>query len=168
VAARRRLIVIRHAKAEPFAATDHARELTDRGRTGAASTAAHLAGSVPEPDHAVVSSASRAQATWRTVCDVAGWDVPTSVDDSVYTGSADVTLGVLRSVPAEAHTVAYVGHNPTISYVSHLLDDGNGEPDAVSGMLRGFPPAAAAVFEVEVAWGDLGEGSGRIVDFFVP
>jgi phosphohistidine phosphatase len=168
VAARRRLIVIRHAKAEPFAATDHARELTERGRASAASTAAHLAESGPEPDHAVVSSASRAQATWRTVCDVAGWDVPTSVDDSVYTGSADVALGVLRSVPAGARTVVYVGHNPTISYVAHLLDDGNGEPDAVGGMLRGFPAGTAAVFEVEVAWSELGEGSGRIVDFFAP
>ena len=39
---RRRLIVMRHAKAENFADTDHERTLTDRGRADAEAAGARL------------------------------------------------------------------------------------------------------------------------------
>ena len=43
-----------------------------------------------------------------------------------------------------------------------------GEPEAVSGLLRGFPTAALVVFEVTVPWSDLGPETGRVVDFWAP
>lgn len=163
----RRLIVMRHAKAEAFAATDHARVLTERGTRDAAEAGHFLASSSTVPDFAVVSSAVRAVATWEAVAKESGSTAEVSVDDAVYTGSPDVALDALRAVPERAQRVIFVGHNPTAAYLAHLLDDGDGEAAAVAGLLEGFPPTALAVFEVTGPWSGLGQESGRLVDFHV-
>ena len=161
----RRLIVIRHAKAEPYAATDHDRALTERGLREATAAGEYLAGQGFVPDHAVVSSALRTVATWERVAQECGWTLEPELDRSVYAGSADVVLDKLRTAPEDASTVLLVGHNPAVSYLVHDLDDGNGDPDATNAMLRGYPPAAVAVLEIDVPWADLGPATGRVVDF---
>jgi hypothetical protein len=35
-------------------------------------------------------------------------------------------------------------------------------------MLRGFPPSAVVVFDVEVPWADLAAEAGRVTRFHVP
>jgi phosphohistidine phosphatase len=168
VTAQRRLVVMRHAKAEPYATTDHDRALTDRGRAQAAAAGGHLAGRGLVPDHVVVSSARRALATWSEIQQALGSDLEAQVDGAVYTGGIDVVLETLRTVPEDVRTLLYIGHNPTATYVAHLLDDGEGDPTAQGGMLRGFPPAALVELEVEDPWSALGAGSGRVVDFWAP
>lgn len=163
----RRLVVMRHAKAEPFAATDHDRQLTDRGRADAAAAGRHLAETRTVPDHAVVSTALRTVQTWQELARTSGSTVDPVLDAAVYTGSVDVVLETLRTVPEAATTLVFVGHNPTAAYLAHTLDDGDGEPGAVHGMLRGFPTGALAVLEVMVPWADLAAEAGRLVDFHV-
>lgn len=158
---------MRHAKAEPFAATDHERTLTERGRRSATEAGLHLAGTGVVPDYAVVSTAARTVATWHAVALASGSTAVAHLDAAVYAGSADVVLETMRGVPPDAEVVILVGHNPAVAYVAHLLDDGNGEPDAVRVMLQGYPAAAFAVLEVEVPWCDLGADSGRLIDFHV-
>ena len=158
---------MRHAKAEAFAATDHERALTGRGRKDATDAGRFLAAAALVPDHAVVSSADRAVATWRAVAEGSGSTAEASVDDSVYTGSPDVVLDALRLVPERAERVLFVGHNPTAATLAHLLDDGHGDPGAVARLLEGFPAAALAVFEVPGPWSGMGEETGRLVDFHV-
>jgi phosphohistidine phosphatase len=166
--ATRRLVVLRHAKAEPFAATDHERRLTDRGRESAQEVGRYLRESGLLPDYALVSSAVRTRETWEAVAEAAGaTGARVSYDDAVFTGSPDVVLEALHGVPPEFSTVVFVGHNPTAAYLCHLLDDGEGDPTAVSGLLQGFPPAALAVLEVGVAWADLAAESGRLVGYHV-
>lgn len=165
---RRRLIVMRHAKAEPFAETDHARRLTERGVAAAADVGVHLWEQDLRPDFAVVSSAERTRDTWAAVRDEAGaGSADVRFDDAVFTGSPDVVLEVLQNVPPDAGTVLFVGHNPTAAYLCHLLDDGDGEPSAVSGLLEGFPPGAMAVIEVAVPWSELAAETGRVVGYYV-
>jgi phosphohistidine phosphatase len=164
----RRLIVMRHAKAEPFAATDHARRLTERGLECARDVGRHLLESGLVPDFALVSSALRTRETWAEVARACGaTDVQVSYDDTVFTGSPDVVLEAIRGAPADASTVIFVGHNPTAAYLAHLLDDGEGDPAAVSELVQGFPPGALAVLEVDVAWVDLAAGTGRVAGFYV-
>ena len=167
VTARRRLIVMRHAKAEPFAATDHERPLTERGQRSAGEAGRHLATTGVVPDYAVVSTASRSVATWEAVAQASGAAATVQLDAAVYTGSADVLLEAVRVVPPDAEVVIFVGHNPSASYLAHLLDDGDGDPAAVQRMLRGYPAGALAVLEIEVPWHELGPESGHLVDFFV-
>ncbi|MEP7092105.1 MAG: histidine phosphatase family protein [Nocardioidaceae bacterium] len=164
----RRLVVMRHAKAEPFAATDHARRLTDRGRESARDAGSHLRATGLLPEFALVSSALRTRETWSAVAEAAGATAAAvRYDEALFTGSADVVLDALRSVPAAAGTVVLVGHNPTAAYLCHLLDDGDGEVSAVSGLLQGFPPGALTVLEIGVLWADLAVETGRVVDYYV-
>ena len=165
---RRRLVVMRHAKAEPYASTDHARRLTERGVQEARAAGQHLLGLGLVPDHAVVSPAERARLTWEAVASATGSAADPQLDAAVYSGGVDVVLEALQNVADEAETVLFVGHNPTAAYLGHVLDDGEGDPEAIGGMLRGFPPAALVVFAVEVPWSELGAEAGRVVDFHAP
>jgi phosphohistidine phosphatase len=165
---RRRLVVMRHAKAEPFASTDHARRLTARGRADAEAAGEYLGGQGFCPDHVVVSSAVRAVATWERVAQSCVGETEVDVDDAVFTGSIDVVLEALRAVPSEAQTVMFVGHNPVAAYLCHHLDDGHGDPDATHGLLSGLPAGALAVLEMGSPWADLHAESGRVVDFHAP
>lgn len=161
----RRLVVVRHAKAEPFASTDQARALTDRGRREAEAAGAYLRDRSVVPEHAVVSPAERTRGTWEAMEGTMGSSAEVVYDESVYSGSTDVVLEALRYVPQAAGVVVFVGHQPTIGYLAHLLDDGEGDPVALHSMLHGFPTASMAIFEVEVPWEELGPETGRLVDF---
>jgi phosphohistidine phosphatase len=159
---------MRHAKAEPFASTDHARRLTDRGRGDAAAAGARLAEIGLVPDQAVVSTAARTRETWAEVARSSRADAEVWFDESVYHGGVEEALEALQALPEDATTVVFVGHNPTAAYLCHHLDDGEGDQDAISGMLRGFPPSALVVFDVGVAWAELGPESGRVIAFHAP
>jgi phosphohistidine phosphatase len=161
----RRLVLVRHAKAEPFASTDRARELTDRGRREAEAAGSYLRERGIVPDHAVVSSSVRTRGTWDAMEEVLGSSAEVVYDDAVYSGSTDVVLEALRVVPESARVVIFVGHQPTVGSLAHLLDDGNGDHEALHSMLHGFPTSSMAVFDVEVPWAGLDEETGRLVDF---
>jgi phosphohistidine phosphatase len=167
VADRRRLIVIRHAKAEPFASTDHERRLTERGRAGAHDAGAHLREVGLVPDYAVVSSAIRTRETWSAVAEETGTTCEVSFDDAVFSGSPNVVIDALSHVPPGSETVVFVGHNPTAAYLCHHLDDGEGDPKAVTSLLQGFPPGALAVLDVSTPWDELGAESASVVGFHV-
>jgi phosphohistidine phosphatase len=160
--------MMRHAKAEPFATTDRERELTARGRKDAFEAGTYLARTSTVPDHAVVSAALRTKETWKGVAAGSGSSAVLHVDESVFTGSSpEVVMEVLRALPDDAHRVIFVGHNPAVAQVVHLLDDGDAEPEAMRGILSGYPVSALTVLEVLGPWSELGPGSGRIVDFHV-
>jgi phosphohistidine phosphatase len=168
VSSGRRLLVLRHAKAEPFAETDHARRLTARGRQSAEDVGRHIRESGLVPDVALVSSATRTRETWAEVAEACGAPATdVHFDDGLFSGSADVALEALQGAPEDAATVLFVGHNPVAAYLCHYLDDGEGDPAAVSELLHGFPPAALAVLEVGVPWAELAAETGRIVDYYV-
>lgn len=162
----RRLLLVRHAKAEPFAATDHDRRLTGRGRNDAATAGEYLRSNGMLPDRVVVSSAERTKETWDCLEEVLASGAEVVVDGSVYAGSTDVVLDALRSSPADVSLLAFVGHQPTVGYVAHLLDDGDGDHEALRLMLHGFPTCSIAVFEVGSSWEDLDHETGRLVAFY--
>lgn len=165
---RRRLIVMRHAKAEPYAETDHDRALARRGRADAAGAGEFLRDIEALPEVALVSSALRTRQTWEEVAGAAGLALDADLDEALYNGGPDAVLERLQALPGHVETVLFVGHNPTAAYLVHLLDDGAGDPVALSEMARGFPPGAVAVLDLEVDWAELTEGSGRVSRVRVP
>ncbi len=167
VAGPRLLVILRHGKAESFAEEDHRRRLTDRGRRASLAAGQWLAEQGIVPTHAFVSSAVRTRETWEAVVEGSGSSAEARIEDAVYSADADTALDVLRTAPADARVVLYVGHNPTAASLAHLLDDGDPEPNAFRAIARGFPPGAVAVLEVGVPWAELGSATGHLVAFHV-
>lgn len=159
---------MRHAKAEPFATTDHARVLTDRGHRNAADAGAWLAERDVVPDLALVSTAARTKETWDEVSAASGAEADVLFDEALYHGGVEALIEAIQILPDDAERVIIVGHNPAAAYLAHLLDDGEGDQEAISGMLRGFPTSALVVFDVEVPWAEVGPESGRVVAFHAP
>jgi phosphohistidine phosphatase len=160
-------VILRHGKAEAFAAEDHLRQLTDRGRRSAVAAGEWLAVHGMVPTHAFVSSAVRARDTWEAAAEGSGSVAEARIEDAVYTADADTALDLLRTAAPDAQVVIFVGHNPTAASMTHVLDDGNPEPQAFRTLARGFPPGALAVLEVTVPWSELGPATGHLVAFHV-
>jgi phosphohistidine phosphatase len=158
---------MRHASARTHGESDHARQLTRRGEAEAADVARRLARAGIRPDYAVISAAMRARETWGAVARACG-DCEISYDESLYGASAETVLEVLRRVPHEARTVAYVGHNPAASYLAAVLSGGEGDPEALRRLIAGMAPAMAAVLELDGDWEDLDAGGARLLHVFGP
>ena len=51
--------------------------------------------------------------------------------------------------------------------LAYLLDDGEADAELSGRLFSGYPTSAAAVFEYDGSWADLGEGDARLVAFHV-
>ena len=167
--AARRLVIMRHAKAEPTAPSDHERALAERGQHDAEAAGRWLGEQGIAPDAALVSDAVRTRQTWAQVATGAGWDDGVAdFSEALYDAGADSAFDLLRETGASVSTLVVIGHNPTMAYVAELIDDGDGDDEATTGMVtRGFPTSALAVFTVDGPWSDLGPGTGRLEAFHV-
>lgn len=166
--ATRRIVVMRHAKAEPTAPSDHERALADRGRGDAEEAGRWLREQGIIPDAALVSGALRTRETWEHVAAAAGCDVAPEFSAALYAAGSDTAFDLVREVDDGVRNLLVIGHNPTMAYLVELIDDGDGDPDATTHMLtRGFPTCALSVFTVAGAWSDLGPGTGRLHAFHV-
>ncbi|WP_183407648.1 SixA phosphatase family protein [Nocardioides marmoriginsengisoli] len=163
----RQLLVLRHAKAEQVAASDHERVLSPRGVGDAAALGTWAAEQGRLPDYVVVSSAARTLGTWESFSAAAGIDPDVVVDRSLYAAGPDAALEILRTVPEHAGSVLLVGHNPTMAYLVHLLDDGAADPEVFARLSAGYPTSALTVLDVPGPWADLELGTARITDFHV-
>jgi phosphohistidine phosphatase len=162
-----RLVVMRHAKAEPGGESDAVRELAQRGWDDALAAGRWLADAGVVPDAALVSSARRTASTWRAVAEGGSFEAEATYSDSLYNAGPEAALDLVRETPEEVTTLVVVGHNPTMAYLAQLLDDGTGDEEAGREMAVGFPTGALAVFEVAGTWSGLDLASARLVGFHV-
>ncbi|MFT4264447.1 MAG: histidine phosphatase family protein [Nocardioides sp.] len=158
----RTLVIVRHAKAEQFGPSDHERPLAARGRADAAAAGRWLAAAGIVPDEVLVSTALRTRETFAAIADAAGWEVEPWIDTTLYSAGVDTVLELLHAVSEETRTAVVVGHNPTVSMVAQLLDDGSGVP------LGELATGAVAVFAYDGAWADLDVGSATLRAFEAP
>lgn len=165
----RTIVIMRHARAVSFAESDQERALTPAGEADAAEAGAWLAGRLgAPPDHVLVSSALRTRQTWAAVASAAGWTgVDAEFEDGLYSAGPEAALEYLRAAPEGAEVVLYLGHNPTASYLIHLVEDGGADPALFERVSGGCPPASVAVLGTDRPWADLGEGGARLLDFHV-
>lgn len=167
----RRLVLLRHAKAEPGGSTpDALRPLALAGRRQCFQVGAGLAASGLLPEHVLVSSAVRTRQTWDLVRTALG-DVPdpeVDVSDAVYDAHTGDILDLVRAVDDRVVTLLVVGHEPTMSAAASLLARAD---DALSAHLAtvrtGLPTAGYAVLEVG-SWAELDRGTAALVDVVRP
>ncbi|MBB3675404.1 SixA phosphatase family protein [Modestobacter versicolor] len=158
----RRLVLVRHAQAAD-AAVDADRPLTGHGARRAAAIGTWLEQQGLTPDRVVVSPAVRAVQTWER----AGGAAPV-VEPRVYDNTVEALLEVIAEVPDEVHQLVVVGHNPSMSELAAVLDDGDGDDAARRGTAGGFPTGAVAVFDVGTPFAQLAPGTARLALFAVP
>jgi phosphohistidine phosphatase len=146
------LVLLRHAKADrPNGVDDIDRPLTERGHADSAAAGAWLMKSGYAPDLVLCSPAKRTRQTWHSVAvALAQAGAPhVHYERAIYDGVAEDLLKLLQSVGAEAQTVMIIGHNPSISLLSSLLDRSS-EADS-----DGLRTGGIAVHQAEIAWPSL-------------
>jgi len=106
--------VLRHAKAEKQAETDHARELSEKGDSQALTLATWLGQSGITFDQVIVSDSARTMETLELL-DLA---CIISVAKNAYNASAQ-TLGELIRESGAQDSVLVIAHNPGVSELCH-------------------------------------------------
>ena len=162
----RRLLLMRHSKAEMYGPSDRERPLTRTGRRDAAAVGRWLAQRALVPDHALVSPAVRTIQTCAEVGTAAGFDVEPDIRAELYGAEANEILDAIAEVPPEVTSLLYIGHNPGVEALAGTLA-GEGEREAMQMLLGGFPTSGVAVYEVPVPWHELHEGAARLAEFYV-
>ncbi|MDA0566487.1 histidine phosphatase family protein [Streptomonospora sp. S1-112] len=149
----RRLIVLRHAKADALVGgADHARVLTPEGRDQARAVGARLAAAGLRPDHVLCSTARRTRQTLELALAAFESPPPVEYEDALYSADVPAVLDLVSRTDPAVHTLLVVGHNPTMAQLAGaFMAD---EP------LTGFPPAATAVVDLEVEWLYAAPGTG--------
>jgi phosphohistidine phosphatase len=161
------LLLIRHAKAVPDAATDELRPLADRGHQDAHAAGRWLAELEIAPDLAIVSPALRARETWE---EIAASLEPGElrIEPRIYENTVDELLAVIAEVSDDVATLVLVGHNPSMHGLAITLDDGTGDDDARSEIHHGYPTCGITVFDVTRSWSDLATGDALLHTFAAP
>ena len=163
----RRLVLIRHAKAETLASSDSARTLAARGRRDAAAVGKWLAGYGVQPDLVVISPAQRTRQTWELAQHSLTGSPPVLIEPRIYENTIDDVLDVIREAAPEVSTLVIVGHNPSMEGTAALLDDGSGSAPRQE-LQNGFPTSGVAVFSVAGDWENVGPATATLESFAVP
>jgi phosphohistidine phosphatase len=147
----KRLILMRHAKTEPWneGVNDRDRMLTPRGHGDAEAIAVALEQYGWAPDLALVSSSRRTRETWRHLALVFP-ECRKIVSDDLYLAGIPA-MERLIGEQAEAGTVVVIGHNPGLHELSGsiLQQGGSDNHQAAMKLAAKFPTSAAALFEQE-------------------
>lgn len=153
---RRTLILLRHAKAERGEEiADFDRALTTRGRADSGAAGRWLTEHGIQPDQVLCSPARRTRQTWEAVAGAVGENGGEPIvryEPDLYHGTARDLLGLVREVAPEIRTLLVIGHNPTVSEVSDLLDPAPAEAEWMR-------TCELAVHHLPASWADIRPGA---------
>ncbi|MFF8729303.1 SixA phosphatase family protein [Streptomyces sp. NPDC015171] len=165
---RRRVVLMRHSKADWSDQDDHERPLSERGLRDAPVTGRWIAGSGVVPDLALCSTAVRCRDTWKLVQPELSQRPRTVHDERLYEASLGELIAVLNEVPDDVSDLVVVGHNPGMHALADALA-GEVDGDLLARMNRsGFPTSAIAVLTFSGSWKAVEHGSGHLVAFWSP
>ncbi len=166
----RRLILFRHAKAEPSepGMQDRARSLVDRGRKDAAKIGAYMKSHALVPDRVVISPAARTQETWKFTAAAFRPAPGATSADQLYDATPHAIFALIKDAPAAAHTLMVVGHNPGLHEVALMLI-ASGDIDARERLREKLPTAGLVIIDFAFDdWSKLHPQSGRLERFVSP
>lgn len=159
---RRTLIIMRHAKTEPsHPRGDHARGLTEAGRTHAHTVGKWLAEQNTIPTVVHSSDSARTRQTWNDVRSGLPDDVDVDVrfTRDLYTAGPQDLMEHVWAIDDDADCAVLLGHQPTVGEVINLL----------TGEVIECPSGTAAILTVEAdSWGDVQEGTCELEYVFSP
>jgi phosphohistidine phosphatase len=151
----RRLVLLRHAKAEPGAGgvDDVLRPLALNGRRQAVRVGGALRDTGLVPDRVLCSSALRTRQTWELLSAHLGdVDPDVLVSDDLYAADVTDVLDLVRSTDSRVRTLLVVGHEPTMAATASHLADPSSDGGALAQVRVGVPTATYSVLESATAW----------------
>ncbi|ANW20854.1 SixA phosphatase family protein [Streptomyces clavuligerus] len=164
----RRIVLLRHAKADWSDTSDHDRPLAERGRKDAPAVGRMLARSGFSFDQALCSTASRTRETWKLAVSELPQRPRTVYEDRLYEASLGEIIALLNETPDDVRELLVIGHNPGVHGTADALA-GEVEGDLLARMSRsGFPTSAFAVIEFTGSWKAVEHGVGRLTGFWTP
>ncbi|MCG7524654.1 histidine phosphatase family protein [Streptomyces sp. OfavH-34-F] len=164
----RRIVLLRHAKAEWSQESDHERPLAERGRLEAPMVGRRLADTGITFDLALCSTAVRTRETWKLAVHEMPRRPRTVYEERLYEASLGELIALVNETPDEVGDLLVIGHNPGMHALADALS-GSGEREALSRMGRGgFPTAAFAEVEFTGPWKSVEHGVGRLVEYWTP
>ncbi|HET6353284.1 SixA phosphatase family protein [Streptomyces sp. NPDC002659] len=164
----RRIVLLRHAKADWPQVSDHDRPLAERGRQEAAVAGRKLADTGIAFDLALCSTASRTRETWKLAVHELPHRPKTVYEERLYDASLGELLALLNETPDEVNELLVIGHNPGMHALADALA-GKAEGEAPARMTKtGFPTAAFAVVGFTGSWKSVEHGVGTLLDYWAP
>ncbi|MFI5621095.1 SixA phosphatase family protein [Streptomyces sp. NPDC051567] len=164
----RRIVLLRHAKADWPEVSDHDRPLAERGRKDAPAAGLKLAETGIVFDLALCSTATRTRETWKLAVQELPYRPRTVYEERLYEASPGELVALLNETSDEVADLLVIGHNPGTHALADLLS-GRAEGDGLARMNRsGFPTAALAVVSFTGSWKSLEPGVGTLLDFWTP
>jgi phosphohistidine phosphatase len=154
----RTLVLLRHAKADhPSGVSDEQRPLTARGHADAGAAGAWLARAGLRPDLVICSPSKRTRQTWHGVAVALAGDATPQIryEEDVYDGGAKDLLALVRRAGDDVRTILLIGHNPSVSMLSSLLDP------AADNESDGLRTSGLAVHRA-ATWADFGRGGAKL------
>ncbi|HCA73555.1 MAG TPA: phosphoglycerate mutase [Bifidobacterium sp.] len=141
------LLVMRHAKAEPFGdGGDAGRVLTDKGRKQAKAVAKGLAAHKLVPTRIACSAATRARQTCDRMLKVFGDDPKVDYHQSLYEGGVQAVFDELAQTKEKHRELLVLGHEPTVSIACQWMASSESDPTLLDMLNLGMYPASIAVF----------------------
>ncbi|WP_406057197.1 histidine phosphatase family protein [Streptomyces sp. NBC_01077] len=164
----RRIVLLRHAKADWNEESDHERPLAERGRADAPVAGRRLAASGLTFDLALCSTATRTRETWKLAVQELPQRPKTVYEDRLYEASLGELIALLNETSDEVSDILVIGHNPGMHALADALAS-EADGDLLARMNRsGFPTSAFAVLTFNGSWKSLEHGVGHLVEFWTP
>ena len=157
----KRLIVMRHAKAERDSASgrDFDRDLTDRGIRDAILMAEVLRRYAIKPDLALVSPALRTTKTFETVAQTLSLVITPLSEQVMFNASAGTLRRLIEDEEDRAETLLVIAHNPGVADLClQYLKEGGASAATMAKLMMGFPTAGMMVFTLDPAGRPLYDG----------
>ncbi len=162
----RRLLLLRHAKAERAGhGEDRLRPLALSGRRQAGQVGRAIASAGLAPDVVLCSTALRARQTWELVRAGLAPGVERRVEllDALYDAGPGDIVSLLQDLDAAERTALVVGHEPTLSCAAAALAGRDSDPQAVERVRAGMPTAGWTMLELAGSWSGLAPSAARLV-----
>jgi phosphohistidine phosphatase len=168
----KRLLLLRHAKAEGQAADDHKRALIDRGRKDAVRIGRFLRDEIYIPDLILSSDSKRTRETLDHLLPELGAKVPVQYQHELYLAEPEIILSLIRRAPDKSGVLMVVGHNPGLEQCALALASVPLEKKLrkrYDTMDEKFPTCAVAIMDFEIEnWPDVTPGGGELDAFVRP
>ncbi|RLV08123.1 phosphohistidine phosphatase [Streptomyces griseocarneus] len=164
----RRIVLLRHAKADWPDVDDHDRPLADRGRKDAPAAGRRIASAGLVPDLVLCSTAARTRETWKLAVAELPQRPRTVYEDRLYEASLGELIALVNETSDEVRDLLLVGHNPGMHALADALA-GEAEGDTLARMNRsGFPTASIAVLGFSGSWKSVEHGCAALSEFWAP